>query len=98
MNIDMEKIKDSLDKAAVYTVKTTDKAVTSAKLTIKKTKLRGKLESEYKELGRLVYLNAVREEGTLDFEDSFNSIKEKIDLLLVEIKECDEKIEENKEG
>ena len=52
MDINMDKIKSGLDKAAVYTVKTTGKVVSIAKLNLKKTELRGKIDDGYKKLGK----------------------------------------------
>lgn len=96
MDINVDKIKSGIDKAAVYTVKTTDKVVSSAKLSLKKTKLRGKLEDAYKKLGRLVYENAVNEGAFADFEDSFNSMKEEIDGYIKAISACEEELNSGK--
>lgn len=92
MDINVDKIKSGIDKAAVYTVKTTDKVVSSAKLNLKKNKLRGKLDSAYKKLGRLVYENAVNEGAFADFEESFNALKTDIDGYNEALSACEEEL------
>lgn len=92
MDINVDKIKSGIDKAAVYTVKTTDKVVSSAKLNLKKTKLRGKLDDAYKKLGRIVYENAVNEGAFADFEESFNSVKAEIDGYNEALSACEEEL------
>ncbi len=55
MEIAIEKIKDGIDKAAMYTVRKTGEIASLAKLQLKKTELRAKIDGVYKKIGRLIY-------------------------------------------
>lgn len=96
MEINMDKIKDGLDKAAVYTVKTTGKVVSLAKLNLKKTELKGKIDDGYKKLGKLIYENS-GDEGQEDVVLKLDAIKAELDGYMTELKECDEGIEAYKD-
>lgn len=97
MEFNMDKIKSGLDKAAVFTVKKTGQAVSYAKLNLKKTELRGKIEDEYKKLGKLIYENAKNDGNPEDIEENFNSIIAILDSYNSELKECVENIDSYKE-
>lgn len=94
MDIDVEKIKESFDKAAVYTVKKTGEIVSYAKLKIKKTEIKGKISDAYKEIGEAIYLNS-KEENDISEKIQF-SIR-KIDELNKELAECNEALDNLKE-
>ncbi len=97
MDINMDKIKSSLDKAAVYTVKTTGKVVSVAKLNLKKTELRGKIDDGYKKLGKLIYENSKAEEEDTEIESKLDAIKAELDGYMAELKECNDSIDSYKD-
>ncbi len=97
MDINMDKIKSGLDKAAVYTVKTTGKVVSVAKLSLKKTELRGKIDDGYKKLGKLIYENSKAEEEDTEIESKLDAIKAELDGYMAELKECNDSIDSYKD-
>lgn len=97
MEFNIDNIKRGLDKAAVFTVKKTGQAVSYAKLNLKKTELRGKIEDEYKKLGKLVYENAKNNGNPEDIEEKFNSVIAVLDSYNSELEECIGNIDSHKE-
>lgn len=96
MDMHMDKIKNGLDKAAVYTVKTTEKVVSLAKLKLKKTELRGKIDDGYRKLGKLVYENFTQG-GQEDIDSKLDALKAEIAGYIAELAECDKSIEAYKD-
>ncbi len=87
MEINMDKIKSGLDKAAVSTVKVTEKAFSHAKLKFKITELKGKMDDGYKNLGRLIY-----ESGTCGDEVDCGELEEKINAAKLKLDEYAEEL------
>ena len=58
MDINVDKIKENIDKAAEFTVKKTGEILSITKLKIKKTEIKGKISDAYRELGETIYKNA----------------------------------------
>lgn len=83
LNINIEKIKERIDKAAVFTVKKTGELAFLTKLKLKKTEAKGKLSDAYKELGEMVYINSKEE----------NDISERLQFLLSRIDELHSEID-----
>lgn len=89
MEINVEKIKSGLDKAAVSTVRATGKVMNVTKLKFRKAELKGKIEDEYKKLGKLVY------EGSeeLDITEKLEQIKATLDEYTKALEECSAELE-----
>lgn len=98
MEFKMDNIKRGFDKAAVFTVKKTGQALSYAKLNLKKTELRGKIEDEYKKLGKLIYENAKNDENPENIEEKINSVIAVLDSYNSELEECIGNIDSNKEN
>ena len=94
MEFDVDKIKENIDKAAVYTVKKTGEVISCAKLKLKKTELKGKISDAYKELGEAVYTGTKAED---DISEKVSFIIRKIDDLKEEFAECNEALDNLKE-
>lgn len=94
MDINMEKIKDNIDKAAEFTVKKTEEVVSYAKLNLKKTELKRKISASYKEIGEAIYLNSKDGE---DISEKIGFLIKKIDDFNIEIAECNEALDNLKE-
>ncbi len=82
MNFNIEKIREKIDKATVFTVKKAGEVASLTKITLKKTEAKGKLSEAYKELGELIYLNSKEES---DITERFNFLVSKIDEIREEI-------------
>lgn len=94
MEINVEKIKENLDKATTFTVKKAGELMSGAKLKLKKTELKGKISDTYKEIGEMVYLASKDESDITErLEFAFN----KLDELNAEIKECNKMLDELKD-
>ena len=91
MDINVEKIKDSIDKAAVYTIKKTGEIMNLAKLKIRKSELKGKIADVYKEIGEMVYIASKNED---DITERLNFLVNQIDEYNEELAECDEAVAE----
>ena len=94
MEINVEKIKDNIDKAAVYTVKKAEEIMSVTKLKFKKTELKGKISDLYKEIGEMVY-KASKDEA--DITDRLEFAFSRLDELHAEVKECNRLMDELKE-
>ena len=94
MNINIEKIKEKVGKATVFTVKKASEAASLTKIALKKTEAKGKLSDAYKELGELIYINAKEEN---DITERFNFLISRIDELQEEIEKYSKDADEIKE-
>ena len=94
MDINVDKIKENIDKAAEFTVKKTGEILSITKLKIKKTEIKGKISDAYRELGETIYKNAKDEN---DISEKVTFIINKIDNLVAELSECNEAIDSIKE-
>lgn len=94
MDINVDKIKENIDKAAEFTVKKTGEILSITKLKIKKTEIKGKISDAYRELGETIYKNAKDEN---DISEKVTFIINKIDGLVAELSECNEAIDSIKE-
>lgn len=96
MEINMEKIKSGLDKAAVSTVKVTEKAFSRAKLKFKITELKGKIDDGYRSLGRLIYESGACEEDCEGLEEKINAVKLELDEYTEELSALNEELDSRK--
>lgn len=95
MEINVEKIKDNIDKATVYTVKKAEEFMSVTKLKFKKTQLKGKISDLYKEIGEMVY--TASKDGA-DITDRLEFNFSKLEELHEEIAECNRLIDELKDN